>query len=141
MHTPRFLKLGSLALLSASLFLSSNAFADAASRAKLVAERDTILVSFLKEAESRYQSGAGTDEQIDQAKHALYAFRRDSATKQEDRISNQELIVQLIGKQVLKEKARHEAGLGTELSMLKIKDQLLEAQILLEDLRAGVTHH
>jgi len=75
MTAPKSATLASLALLGASLLLTSTAFAETTTRAKLIAERDAILVQLVQDAESHYASGTANSETVFHAKRMLLAFR------------------------------------------------------------------
>jgi len=138
MTTPKSATLGSITLLGLSFLLTSAAFAETTSRAKLIAERDAILVQFVQDAESHYGLGTVTAEDVFQAKRTLFTFRRDYASTVEDKVTNQQLIIRLIEERVREVEARFTAGVSTTQNILREKDRLLEAQLQLEDLRAGI---
>jgi len=138
MTTPKSAKVASIALLGASLFLASSSFADVTTRAKMIAQRDALLVQFVQDAESHYGVGTVTAEDVFQAKRTLLTFRRDYANTLEEKVANQQLIIKLFEERLREVEARFSVGVSTTQNVLREKDRLLEAQLQLEDLRAGI---
>lgn len=125
-----------LALLAAALLFASLSRADETAHAKILKERDAVLSQILAEREGRVSSGLVDEDAVLSARLALLTFRRDTAQSKADKIKQQELIVAIYPKKIATLKARFEAGVTGHEEVLLATDAQLQAQQILEELKA-----
>lgn len=127
----------SLVAVAALLFSASSGFGDQASYAAVVKERDGVLSEILALREGRRSSGTADENAIAAAQWALYSFRRDTATTTAAKITNQELILQIMARKVETVRAHQRTGTGSAMELLEARASFLEAQQTLEELKLG----
>lgn len=124
-----------LVLLVSSLLFATFVRADEIPYEQILTERDAVLSRILAEHEFRGRSGFGDPEKAFAARIALWSFRRDTAVTKEEKIKQQELMVQEHDKNHATVKERMSAGLADAFSVLLATDKLLEAKQVLAELR------
>lgn len=127
----------SLVAVAALLLSASSGFGDQASYAAVVNERDGVLSEILALREGRRSSGTADETAIAAAQLALYSFRRDTATTTAAKITNQELILQIMAKKVETVRAHQRLGVGSAMELLEARASFLEAKQVLEALKLG----
>lgn len=123
------------ALLAASFLCASLARADETAYAKILKERDSVLVQIVAHRESQFATGTTDAEALMAARVALWSFRRDTALSNAGKIKQQELIVDLLQNKIANIKTRMTTGVATSEDLLLATDALLQAQQLLEELK------
>lgn len=125
------------ALAMISALALPGARADDTAYAKILKERDAVLAQILADREARAATGGVEESEVFSARLALASFRRDTAPAHADKIKHQELIVEIHGRRLAAVKARVRVGVERHEAVLVATDSWLEAQQLLEELRAG----
>jgi hypothetical protein len=128
-----------LCLLLLVTSLAASGRAESVSRAQIIQERDRVLSQILAIKEGLNRNSAATPDEMAAAQIALYSFRRDVAATTEEKIKNQELIVQVRTKKLEFIKGKRKAGLATDLDILEATAPFLEAQQLLAELQLTLT--
>lgn len=130
------MKLSVLVLLI-SLFIAGAVAAEPLTREQIVAARAATLSRILALLEERYATGGVDDHTLISARIELAQFRRDSATDQQTKITQQMVIVDQFQQIVYGIKAKMKAGLRSELDELRATAELLAAQQKLIEMKAG----
>ena len=99
---------------------------------RLLIEREALLTDIIKELEVNKNFN-----ELIQARLTLYSFRRDTANNVQTKIGQQQLIIQCLNDALSMVEKRQEAGLAGKLDILRAKDRILEAQVLLEQLKGS----
>jgi len=130
--------IASLALAALLTISASSVRGDTDSYQESLKRRDSILLQIVAELENRRASGKADDEAVFSAKLALYRFRRDTASSKVEKLANQRKIVKECDARLARLITFAEKGSFDSLEMLRAKDAVLEANLLLQELKSSV---
>ncbi len=128
-----------LVLLAASLHFLPPARADDTVRDQILKKRDAVLSEILAGREQRFAIGGGDAEAVLAARLALLSFRRDAAPAAGDKARQQELIVDLWRQRLATIEGQAKTGAAGRETILLATESMLQAEQLLEELRAQPT--
>jgi len=106
-------------------------------RKKILAEKEAALVAILENYEAKWNAGVVSrdDDEWMKFKIALYTLRRDAAGDIQEKIAQQEKIVQCLADVVKEVEAQHKMGPATSEDILRAKLPLWDARLKLEELK------